>query len=322
MQLYDGTYASSFVDWMFDDQPRESRQSILQSIDDIMSETIGQAGFLGLRVETPQNASIVAYVMLYPGKLAILTGPKWIGDAKSDLDALQLIASEMCSALSRLALQKWDIEMVQATIPYESDFETKSLSRAGFRYLASLHQLVLLLPMKNRPALPDASLSHWYQADNQHRTAICRWLDSTYVDTLDCPELSQLRSTSNVLDGYWTISAGSSSQRVKPKDATLPAWWFYGELCNNVLSEIETGYLLTPIQDATWELTYFGVGVDHRGKGLGNLSLSHALNKLHELGARQLYAYVDNRNKPAIQMYDRAGFRSAGSWNAFYFAEA
>ncbi len=322
MQLYDGSHASSFVDWMFGDQLSEVRHAILQSINDIMSDIEGPQGFLGLRIDTPLNASIVAYVMLYPGKLAILTGPKWIGASNVDLEALTPIAAEMCTALSRMALQKWDIEMVQATFPYESGFETKALSKAGFRYLASLHQLVLLLPMANRPSLPDGSQSQWYQADAQHRAAICNWLDSTYIDTLDCPELSHLRSTTNVLDGYWSISAGTSSQRVKPKDLTLPAWWFYGALYDDAISPIETGYLLTPIQDATWELTYVGVGFEHRGKGLGKLSLNHALNKLHELGARQLYAYVDNRNKPAIQMYDQAGFRSAGIWNAYYFVEA
>ncbi len=320
MQIYNGLQVDSFVEWMFHDQPQEAQTSITASLQDVMQDVVGPQGFLGIRIDITNELAVVGYVMLYPGKLAVITGPVLSGDRRTcNHEQVSLEAANLCSTLAQLAIQNWSVEMVQATVPFESEFESTALRSAGFRYLATLHQLVMILPrMEASSAVGDSS--DWQRVHESDLPLVLDWLNATYKDTLDCPELSNLRSTPNALQGYWKLATGSNCRRIVGELVTLPVWWMKLDRSDNLPKPcIQAAYMLTPIQHATWELTYFGVAWQYRKQGLGKSMLEHVLKYLTDLKTRQLFAYVDSRNDPAIKLYDQAGFRLAGSWNAWHY---
>lgn len=319
MEIFDGTHAETFVRWMFEDQPEAVLTSIVQTVTDLLEDGQGARDFVGIKIQCAPGVDVIAYVTLYPGKLAVITGPKCLtGRSVTSFDAYVPLAAQMCEALAKTAQQRWDIEMVQVTIPSDSEFEAKALTLAGYRRLSTLNQIVLRFPLTRK--IPDTKIQadNWKRFEVDHWDLMYAWLDSTYEQTLDCPEMTTLRTTSSALDGYWRMAKGRSALRAVDRDLDMPQWWLRLEGDENSASPVKAAFMLTPINGDVWELTYLGVGSKYRGQGLGKETLAATIEKAKELNASQLIAYVDTRNIPALQLYDKAGFRGGSRWDAYH----
>jgi RimJ/RimL family protein N-acetyltransferase len=69
--------------------------------------------------------------------------------------------------------------------------------------------------------------------------------------------------------------------------------------------------------NSTAELNYMGLVPLFRGRGLGAELLARAHQEAQRLGAQRLEVQVDERNHPALRLYQRAGFRECGTCGVY-----
>ncbi len=80
------------------------------------------------------------------------------------------------------------------------------------------------------------------------------------------------------------------------------------------MAEIEgavvgTCALLKRPEPATWEIAKMGVRPTHRGAGIGSALLAYLVDLAPSLGARRLYIETNSVLTPAVQLYEKFGFR-------------
>jgi mycothiol synthase len=167
---------------------------------------------------------------------------------------------------------------------------TAPLRRQGFQSVTRLHQMAHSLT--DVPPVPPTTLRHeTYRPSLAAQFAAT--LERTYVGTLDCPELNGIRTTEEVIAGH------KSQGKFHPE-----CWWleFEGDRPVGVT-------MLVEMPDAmTWELAYFGLIPEARGRGLGRAMLLHAMSALLAHPAIALMLAVDARNVPARRLYQSLGF--------------
>jgi ribosomal protein S18 acetylase RimI-like enzyme len=83
-----------------------------------------------------------------------------------------------------------------------------------------------------------------------------------------------------------------------------PAWWWLAELNGDPVGVL----LLTEASLGEWEVGYMGVVPEARRRGVGSAMLTQALTRVQALGAVQVVLCVDDRNRPARQLYAQLGF--------------
>ena len=153
------------------------------------------------------------------------------------------------------------------------------------------------------PPPPDAAEWRSYTpASHAQFTAV---LSETYVDSRDCPELTDLRTAADAL----------AAHRVSGR--------FVPELWELALIDGEPSACLLLAEMAhgsTLEVVYMGVVPRCRGRGLGELLLRRALQQARTRHIKRLTLAVDARNAPAITVYERVGFRPVGRRDAYVCA--
>ena len=164
--------------------------------------------------------------------------------------------------------------------------------------------------MQNIPRLPVSDSSQRWgelQFIPHHTIPTKSWgqlVESTYVDTLDVPELNGLRDVENTLDGYASTVSGVPQ-----------SWWIVR--CNNT----DIGcLLLTPTAPEYCELTYVGIKPEWRGEGISKIIMNFACEWALENAPEGMMLAVDLRNAPAIRLYQACGFttqRFVQAWICF-----
>jgi RimJ/RimL family protein N-acetyltransferase len=121
------------------------------------------------------------------------------------------------------------------------------------------------------------------------RTALAR----SYIDTLDCPGLCDMRDLDDVIDSH--LAAGRH-------DPAL--WWLVWHE-----GRPEGCVLLSPCpdQDAV-ELVYMGLGPSLRGRRLSGPLLEAAIARAQRTGMSHVTCAVDEQNEPARALYASLGF--------------
>jgi mycothiol synthase len=305
--------------------------AIAESVDVLKMKFVAIQAYLEPSAEEVENAKLAslhdtesvvasAYLLEYPGQLASLVGPSLASDP--GLGIHSEAAKAVLEALIRRA-RDWRVELVQAVIDDESPFPTDSLREAGLLKLSSLYQMAVDLP--SNVASSDPGLSgllatlNWQQYSPADKKVWIDWMDATYEQTADCPELNGLRTTSKTLEGY-LASAGMSEA-----DISVPEWWAGFEVEQEASAgagkaKIATAFMLSDTGGRHWELSYMGVAPAHRGRGLGNATLFRALGRVQELQARRLTLAVDCRNSFAIRLYREYGFQRVRQLEAWFLA--
>lgn len=189
----------------------------------------------------------------------------------------------------------WDVDLAQALLEPGEALETRSFIEAGFRELAVLSYLERPLSRSDPPPPPqwpaEARVQPYREALDD---LLVRILEATYEQTLDCPGLYGLRRTRDIVVGH------KATGQFDPSLWTL-LW----------VDEQPAGVvLLNPFPaQRTIELVYIGLAPFARGRGLGRQLLRHALALVSGRRERSLTLAVDQRNTPALALYQDEGLR-------------
>lgn len=127
-------------------------------------------------------------------------------------------------------------------------------------------------------------------------------LERSYVDSLDCPGLTGLRSIDDIIQSHQATGAFSPDR-----------WWIAWEDGRALGCAL---FNHCPSQRSV-ELVYLGVVPEARGRRLGKALLTHGILGSRSLPADEVACAVDQRNAPAIALYRSVGFSEFASRTAF-----
>ncbi len=193
------------------------------------------------------------------------------------------------------------IALLEVLLDPASRALAETLEDAGFRYLTQL--LYLERPPGSGVASKRAARDlDWRGFRPGLEPLFCTALESTYAQSLDCPELNGLRPTADVLAGH--RAAGIFD----------PKLWLVA-----MRAGAPVGVLLLARmpQERVLEIVYVGVAQPARGTGVADALLERAVASAGSIGAKRMTLAVDRRNSPALAMYSRWGFKQTGAREAY-----
>ncbi len=242
--------------------------------------------------------------------VAIGTNAKGPGDDQLTADLDAGFQSLYHALVSHLVLD--GVMFIQATRPV--DERQDLLVRLGFRPLAVLDYMVATArvvrkltaertPAPNLPVSRFLSMAAWgaEQSWDPMRTfaEFVSVVETTYIGSLDCPELAKMRTTFDVLQSY----------REAP-NADLSLWMVVLRRDSAVSPEQIAGCLLLTPHHASGciEVTYMGIIPQCRGGGCSDSIIEYAWGVAERMGLLQLSLGVDRENRYARAFYLRNGF--------------
>ena len=149
----------------------------------------------------------------------------------------------------------------------------------------------------------------WLTYDKKQHNLFKRLIRQSLQNSLDSPELQNLRRTEDVISS------------LKAAGRFDPSCW-KALTCKDATKAGPAGVLLlapTPQKDAI-EIIYLGVIARLRGKGLGKVLLNEAINCAEQFGVKSLLVSVDCRNQPAYKLYEKFGFKDLFRRTILYYS--
>lgn len=205
------------------------------------------------------------------------------------LRALQIVAWQRSVALLEILL-----------VP-DCEAPARAVAQAGFRRITCLRYLRREQPVPLPPTTRVADL-RWVQYAPPRKALFERALEATYAQSQDCPELTSVRSTADVLAGHRASGVF---------DAAL---WSVALRHDEPIGIL----LLNPIPaERVLEVDYMGVAKPARGTGVADALLGRAVEAARQAGVEALALAVDQRNRPARRLYARWGFQETGARDAW-----
>ena len=331
IQLLDGSHAGDLIDLIFARHDVSIRRAICGGVMGQLQDLGGLDNLLGCIVQLSNEVYAAAYILRYPGKVAMLNGPRRVQSAGQVLPEAETqfssddlhTAAQMCRILCAAAWKRWPLELIQTSHPPTDRFEAAAVQQAGFEFLSSLKQLEFVVSEQaglQKSAIEQKLIWRRFESNNStDRIQYENWLAATYIDTLDCPRLNDIRSIAATMDGYIDAMKGTSALQAAADQTLLPQWWSTSDENNEGEEAVAAAFMLTPVDRRVWELTYFGVASKHRNRGLGAATLQRMLKQLDDLNAERVFAYVDENNKPALNLYNKRGFNFINAWNIYFW---
>ena len=186
-----------------------------------------------------------------------------------------------------------------------SDRSRAELSlKSGFRRLTDLIYLIRDCSKVafERPLRDDLS---WLEYGPENHELFKSTILSTYRDSLDCPELENLRDIEDIIVAH--KSAG---------DFDCHYWKLL--LCDSKPAGV---LLLSPLsRQGIAELTYMGLCPDFRGYSLGRALINEAITLVGASGLAGLTLAVDCRNYPACRLYASCDFSEILRRSVYYYS--
>lgn len=259
--------------------PTERDRAVQRHLELFDSGELDPAGLFAVRTPhgTIRGAMLVQEM---PGAMGLAWPPAV--ERGRDREAIEdSLAAATCEWL-----RSRGVKICQAFARVEERELFASLERNGFPLLTKLVEM--------RYALADdqvAQCSCTIESVNEsNRTAFAAALLASFEGSLDCPEAAGDRTRAEQLAGYTESGRG-------------------GEL--RFLTRVEgepAGVLLLEGN----ELTYLGIVPRFRRRGLGSELVRFALHSAQNAGRDSLVLSVDERNRPARQLYETLGFQASG----------
>jgi GNAT superfamily N-acetyltransferase len=240
-------------------------------------------------------------VVPQPGRTAMIflsaDGPGSLGDPDTQhRDRVALLGHVFVEVAETIP---GEVALLQALPSPEESHALAAFADAGMTRLGDLLYLrrPLARPraMGSPPAWPSGvEVARFRGMDHAEDTAdLRRALERTYIDTLDCPGLCDMRETGDVIESHRATGAFDPNM-----------WWLIRHE-----GAPEGCVLLSPNPEhAGVELVYMGLGPDLRGRRLGGPLLEAALARIERTGLLSVNCAVDAKNEPARAMYARLGF--------------
>jgi ribosomal protein S18 acetylase RimI-like enzyme len=294
-------------------------------IDDAAKRLIASANKHGIDLrmawataQGPDDAPVVRQTclpILGSGRTAMIymSDPPRAGDpGGTESGRLERIAvvNAACSMLEREYASR--AVLAQSLPDPQESWAVRALDGAGFLRVGDLSYLrraprqgderLGLAPetprTRDTPALPvPFRLVCLTDVPTKDRNALLiKAMDTTYTGTLDCPELCGLRATEDIL---------ASHQATGVFDASL--WWVLLD------ADRPAGCLMMSAcpEQKTYELVYIGLDASARGNGLGRVLMEFGVRECaRRERAWTISCAVDQRNTPALRLYDAMGFRA------------
>lgn len=287
------------VSWIHHDTANESSRT-QNALDTLQNDSA--KGVVGVVRE-----SFSGHMVAGSYTAAMAGGVVSIGAVRIDRnDVLDQTVALLRGTLSQYV--KNQVELIQAIATEFTVLERQVLEGIGLRYLAHLDHLVLFLENEKRAAgkAVDALGSsaqglrlREFRAGDE--ATLERVVTDSYIDTLDCPLLGDLRTGKAAVEGYLANRDQKHS------------WWFA-----EVAGEVIGCLLLWERAPAIWELTYMGIIPSARGRKFGAVLLEAAIAIANQMGAGQLVLSVDRENQPATRLYHQRGFYCYNSTEVWF----
>lgn len=224
------------------------------------------------------------WAQLQPGATALIWPPVLV-DSQQEPLAQALLAAAVAFLKGRRVC------MAQALLRPEDHRSARLLEEARFIHLAEL--IYMLSVTASFPQSEPANPLDWetYTPDNHARFAAV--VEESYEDTADCPGLNGIRAIEDVLAGY--RATGEFAAR----------HWLLARY-----QERDVGCVLLAAhpESAQLELMYLGVIPEVRGKRFGLALVRRAQWLARQSAFPRMLLAVDAANRPAIAMYEAAGF--------------
>ncbi len=206
--------------------------------------------------------------------------------------------SPLCSAVTRALMnlehfaRHEDLVILQSLIPEQGEGQAHALADAGYKYLADLRYLALVI--RDQPS--SVALSHKLVLEDYcavDKDVFLRTLEKTYEGSVDCPALTGLRATEDILLSH--LHTGIHD----------PKLWFLARVNGKPIGVL----LLThvPLRSAM-EIVYVGVVPEARGNSYGRYLVNLAIEKASMANRNHLMLAVDQRNHYAMKIYESLGF--------------
>ncbi|HBJ38134.1 MAG TPA: hypothetical protein DDZ51_25945 [Planctomycetaceae bacterium] len=205
----------------------------------------------------------------------------------------------------------------------DDDGQANVLAAGGFEPLANLVMMSLEADQfavaresaGGKPARCDAPAAvTWFDLDQLGDNWMTRLNDvagRTFIDTQDCPRLSDFRTAAEIVQGY--AEATHFDRRL----ASLMR--VDGDWAGCLILTLHPGTARTeslshdaqtsPPEAGAVELTYMGLVPEYRGKGLARQLLAKTICSAQANGASRVVLAVDRDNRPASAIYQRLGWR-------------
>jgi len=189
-------------------------------------------------------------------------------------------------------LRQRGAKFAQALLAKTDVAHVQPLQRHGFQHITTLLHLDRELGNDYQGPIPAARLRcEPYTACDQR--LFDKLLLASYEQTLDCPELNDLRTADDILAGYRAVPG-----------SRLDRWWlvWHGTTPVGVL-------IMMPFQEPpAWEMAYVGLAPAARRQGFGRELTLQAMRQAWADGADRMTLTVDARNQPACGLYESLGF--------------
>ncbi len=251
----------------------------------------GVIDFSGLWIARRRGKIVGALLtQILAGKAAAIWAPEVIEGWGRAATARRLLVT----ALDHL--RGSGIKIAQALVDESAPTRSFSdLARGGLPRITALDYLDrdTSRPIDLRPPRPDLI---WRAFSSETEAEFRDVLQSTYVGSLDMPELEGVRSLDDVIAGH--RSAGRFD----------PSRWLVGRISSEPDASVVL-LLSAVVERDVWEVAYLGLAPSARGRGLGRASLEFARH-LASPHVHRLELAVDRRNHPAVRLYRASGFRT------------
>lgn len=284
-----GRHLAEAISLQFEDVPGDERQSRITQL--LESHRRGE-------VRIDDSLAILGAGRVVAAQLLVAQndGTTYVWPAVTDSRIAPFDALPMRRQLYQEAVRvvdESDVWIAQSLLASGDEDVSLEMHEHGFPRLTQL--LFMNRPLsKPVPTIahhPDSELIQCEQSVNFERFA--RTIERTYAGTLDCPELNGCRSGEQSLQGHQLSGTFDPSRwlllRFRGTDAGL--------------------LLLTEhTEEQVWEVIYFGLVPEARGFGLGRQLLQEGLHRAQRSNAQELVLAVDERNVPAIRLYEALDF--------------
>jgi ribosomal protein S18 acetylase RimI-like enzyme len=183
------------------------------------------------------------------------------------------------------------VKLAQALFPPDAVVGADGLRRNGFVQVTHLcylrHALDLPAPSLSAPVRLE------FTTVDDDPTAFGNTLSRSYQQSLDCPEINDVRTITEILDGHRSQGLYDPGR-----------WWlatFAGQAVGVVLATLmpETG---------DWDVPYVGIVPEARRRGFGHELMLKVLCEARAADVEAVTLSVDGRNHPAQRLYRRLGF--------------
>ncbi|MCA9126437.1 MAG: GNAT family N-acetyltransferase [Planctomycetales bacterium] len=260
--------------------------------------TIPRRAFIPLEARRAAQRCAAAYMLPLPGRVMTLGGVRCTPNDRPA--AVELLRHCIQRANDVGTMQ------TQAIVEVDDLNTANILECTYFVRLTSVAHLCLALDGAtdaHRPAGLGTSAVE-FAAAGEYEADLAQLIVETFDQTLDCPKLNGIRTAADVLTGFMD---GKTL-------ADLPNWYVI-----LIHQQLAGCLLMMEHPRGIMELAYLGIVPSHRGRNLGSILMSKAIEISRAANAQYLVAAADKDNWPVLSIYQRFGFGEVKSLDVWLF---